>query len=252
MKEFVLVTVPLVKQTPTDVPAVFVRSTIISGLRDSGLTPLIVSPAMSKEQLENLYLLSSGIVFTGGRDWNPQLYGQLKAPETEEPDYERDEMELMLFGMALNDNKAMLGFCRGHQGIVVALYYYAGTKPDASVLTQHLSPEIFDHSAPRYEDLKLEKYQHEIRIVPESRTGQLYRRKVLKVPSGHHQAVNPEVLPELGLAAWAYSARDHVVEGVESGRSKLKIIGTQFHPEIRTSLRAPLFNWLAYHAAEST
>jgi putative glutamine amidotransferase len=56
-----------------------------------------------------------GLLLMGGTDVNPKLYGEAVQPETEEPDDERDEVELELIDKAIQRDLPILAICRGLQ-----------------------------------------------------------------------------------------------------------------------------------------
>jgi putative glutamine amidotransferase len=58
---------------------------------------------------------SSLVVFTGGTDINPRLYGERPHSHTEQPDDKRDTEEKEIFEKALSMDLPMVGICRGAQ-----------------------------------------------------------------------------------------------------------------------------------------
>ena len=146
----------------------------------------------------------SAVVFCGGNDifpghYNEEMNGSLN------PDYARDERELEIFKMALRDKKPILGICRGHQLINVAL---GGT------LIQDLdSKSIHSSTCDLVHNITCEK-------------GFLYELygDCFPVNSSHHQAID-----RLGAGLIPIAYCGDVIEAV--AHSKLPIIGVQFHPE---------------------
>jgi putative glutamine amidotransferase len=55
------------------------------------------------------------VMFSGGSDIGPYLYGDRRGKYTNDPDYQRDRFEMELFNYCLEHNKPMLGICRGSQ-----------------------------------------------------------------------------------------------------------------------------------------
>src|SRR5689334_3125173 len=70
-----------------------------------------------------------GLLLMGGTDVEPSRYGAEPAPETDEPDDERDAVELSLLDTALKLDLPVFAICRGLQILNV---YHRGT------LIQHL------------------------------------------------------------------------------------------------------------------
>ena len=149
-----------------------------------------------------------GLLLPGGGDADPALYGQ-ENMGSNPPDPQRDEDELNLFALFRALNRPILGICRGHQMINIAL---GGT------LIQDLPDERHRHDGETDTD----------RVHPVTVThpllAELYGEYFVS-NSSHHQAIGR--LGE-GLSVTCV-ADDGVIEGIvhESGQ----IIGVQFHPE---------------------
>lgn len=59
------------------------------------------------------------VVFTGGTDVNPELYGEKRHPRTDNPHKARDEHEVKCFKRALELGIPKVGICRGSQFLCV-------------------------------------------------------------------------------------------------------------------------------------
>lgn len=149
-----------------------------------------------------------GLLLPGGGDADPALYGQ-ENMGSNPPDPQRDEDELQLFALFRTLNRPILGICRGHQMINIAL---GGT------LIQDLPGEHHRH------DTEIDKDRVHPVTVTHPLLAQYYGDR-FTANSSHHQAVDR--LGE-GLSVTCISD-DGVIEGIvhESGQ----IIGVQFHPE---------------------
>lgn len=148
-----------------------------------------------------------GILLPGGGDAEPSLYGQENAG-SKNIDSTRDKEELAVISLAMCRNKPILGICRGHQMINVAL---GGT------LIQHL-PTTSRHSSGGDDDT----------IHPTHASGYLaalYGESFL-VNSSHHQAIDRL---GKGLCAIQWSDDDNIIEGIV--HTSLPILGVQWHPE---------------------
>jgi putative glutamine amidotransferase len=166
-----------------------------------------------------------GMLFPGGLDVDPAHYGEEPAPALGRVNSDLDLLELPLVRQTAELGLPILGVCRGHQMVNVAL---GGT------LYQDITAggvSTFDHWAP------LEKGRdylaHTIRLVPDSYLREIVGRDEIQVNSFHHQAVKA-VAP--GLRANAISP-DGVIEGLESLDGR--VLTVQCHPE---SL-APSTDW---------
>lgn len=150
------------------------------------------------------------LLVCGGGDIDPTLYGQKPINGSK---YDRifDNAEQNYIKAFINNNKPILGICRGMQSINVAL---SGT------LIQDIPSMLgFSHSNSSNEDM-----MHEIKI---SRNSLLYRALGLRavVNSQHHQCVH-----SLGCGLYvAAKSHDGVIEAVESHTHR--ILGVQWHPE---------------------
>ncbi len=116
-----------------DVPASFLPKVYFEAVNKAGgiavlLPPQPVTPEIANRVLDGL----DGLIITGGKDVNPQRYGQQPHPATDEPRHDRDAWEDALLAAAIERGLPFLGICRGAQVLNVAL---GGT------LHQHL-PEV--------------------------------------------------------------------------------------------------------------
>jgi putative glutamine amidotransferase len=179
-------------------------------LRLAGLEPVRVS-AEAQRSLIGL----DGLLLTGGRDIDPKLYGQERAPETEQPNPSRDRMEIGLLGEALDRGLPVLAICRGMQLFNV---YHGGT------LIQHLPGDPHRTKQPPADP---SKPTHEVTVAPETRLEAILGAGRHRVNSRHHQA-----LDKLGarLRVSATAVGDGIVEGVERP-DKDFAVAVQWHPE---------------------
>jgi putative glutamine amidotransferase len=154
-----------------------------------------------------------GIMFTGGSDVDPALYGEAPHP-TSHVKPERDAAELMLMRAALAADLPLLGICRGMQLMAVA---YGGK------LHQHL-PDVLGHN--NHRPISGPKFgEHLVNLQPGSRCHRILGDTVA-VNSFHHQGVHdPGALVPTG-----WCPDDGLIETVEDP-AKRYTIGVQWHPE---------------------
>src|ERR671936_372148 len=95
------------------VPADYVRAVERAGGR-----PLLVPP--SEEGLDETLDAVDGLIFSGGADIDPDLYGQEPHPETFGVHPERDRAELALLEGALARDLPVPAICRGPQVLNIA------------------------------------------------------------------------------------------------------------------------------------
>jgi gamma-glutamyl-gamma-aminobutyrate hydrolase PuuD len=204
------------------VPQEYVRAVERAGGR-----PLLVPP--STEGVEETLDALDGIIFSGGADLDPALYGQDAHPETDRPFRVRDDAEFVLLRAALDRDLPTLGICRGSQVLNVAL---------GGDLVQHL-PDVVGHDD--HKDAPGVYADHDVAIEPGSRlAGALGERAPVK--SHHHQGMG--ALGE-GLTVVA-RAQDGTVEALEDP-SRRFAVGVLWHPEAGEDQR--LFDALVAEAA---
>ena len=95
------------------IPADYVRA-----VERSGGAPLLVPPGAD---VEATIAVVDGLIFSGGSDLDPDLYGDVAHPETNGVVRERDDFELELMRAALARDVPVLAICRGSQLLNVAL-----------------------------------------------------------------------------------------------------------------------------------
>lgn len=200
----------------------YIRSVLAAG----GL-PLLV-PVLGEQDAGVCLDALDGLIVSGGGDVLPLTYGEEPVRGLLHVSSERDESELHLVRLARERGMPLLGICRGHQVINVAL---GGT------LYQDLPsqlPGCLDHSPP--EGQAAGELRHTVTISDRrSRLASLFPEERIAVNSFHHQAVR--VLAE-GLKETA-RAQDGVTEGFEAVSGAF-LMGVQFHPEALT-VRYPAF-----------
>ncbi len=157
---------------------------------------------------------SAALVVLGGEDIAPEFYGATRGYRAEGAHVESaDEAQIALVQRAITRGTPLLGVCRGHQIIDVAL---GGT------LLQDLG-EAHDH---RNDGVPITSVmaEHSVDISASSRLlGRFAPSLVTR--SAHHQAVDAL---GAGLRVAAH-AHDGLVEAIEHESSPL--LGVQWHPE---------------------
>lgn len=194
-----------------------IRETYLNKLAKYDLLPLFVSVCMTKKQINEMYLMADGVMFIGGKDIDPKLYGQKKHPKTE-IDPKRDEIELYILKKTLKDKKPFLGICRGNQFLAVA---------SGGQLTQHIPDKIGTQEIHHSNYCNLDKNKHQIEINKNSRLYKIIKKDKLAVNSAHHQAVSN---PGKNISISAYSPAG-IPEAIEHKDKDYFCFGVQSHPE---------------------
>jgi putative glutamine amidotransferase len=205
-----------------------------AAVRRHGGNPVVVDAATPKVERDARFRAMAGLLLTGGADLDPGLYGEAIAGSGE-VDRRRDQLELVAWKAATENDVAVLGICRGLQAINV----FAGGS-----LVQHLpdhagAPE--GSSTVHTHDMWIDRESLLARsLAAGTPPGQPVRadqsgRIELKVNTFHHQAVTPSRLaPGLRAVGWASSSEGPIIEGVESDNHRW-IVGIQCHPEMTES-----------------
>jgi putative glutamine amidotransferase len=209
------------------------RAYVTAVLR-AGALPRVL-PVLDPARAATVAAGLDGIVFSGGGDVDPAIYGGEPVPELRGVNARRDAYELALVRQALDLGLPMLGTCRGCQLLNVAM---GGT------LVPHLPDNAGRHCA---RDRWAETV-HSLSVLPGSVLHTVLGSEVLGVNSLHHQAV-ADVGTGLRAVAWA---EDGVIEAVESVDGS-RVLAVQWHPELLLTPpgNTTLFRWLVDEARRS-
>jgi putative glutamine amidotransferase len=188
------------------VPASYVRAVEAAGGR-----ALLVPPSTNavEETLDAL----DGLLFSGGSDLDPELYGQDAHAQTNGVVAARDKGEIALMRAALERDMPVLAVCRGSQVLNVAL---------GGDLVQHLPDVVGDekhkHTPGVFAD-------HDVDVVPGTHVQRVLGDRA-PVKSHHHQGYG-----RLGAGLReAARAEDGTVEALEDP-SRRFALGVLWHPE---------------------
>jgi|SRR5664279_4987230 len=173
-----------------------------------------------------------GILFSGGEDVHPELYGKPEFVQEyglKEIIPARDRFEYEVIEKALKAKKPVLGICRGLQLINV---YLGGTLlPDIPTL----------HQSTAHGKISGQDQNHEIRIDNESMLHDIAGKEEGFVNSAHHQGVDKPA-GQLRISAFSEPS---IVEAMEwkdpADKSWLQLV--QWHPERMQDLSSPF----SYH-----
>lgn len=204
------------------VPADYVR-----GVVRAGGAPLLVPPGAD---LDRTLDAVDGLVFSGGSDLDPELYGAEAHAETSGVIRERDDFELSLMQAALARDVPMLAICRGSQILNVAL---------GGDLEQHVPDRV---GANTHKEVNGVFAEHDVEVLDGTRLGSLLGDRH-DVKSHHHQGFG-ELGDGLRIAA---RAPDGTIEALEDP-SRRFTLGVLWHPEAGEDMA--LFEALVAEALE--
>jgi putative glutamine amidotransferase len=188
-----------------------------------GGLPQILPSTTSRAIISEFVRRSDGVVLTGGDDIEPSRYTKDLSPELAKTvggiEPERDAWEQMLVEEIFSQRKPLLGICRGHQMINVAL----GGTLIVDIPTQ--VPGALQHKQME----KKSEPVHDISIQPGSLFARITGAEKISVNSTHHQAIGRIADPLYMTAA----SSDGIVEVSElKDAARLPFFLTvQFHPE---------------------
>ena len=186
------------------------------------LIPLNVLEARDEEALRGIYERLDGVIIPGGGDVHPEYYQQYITPHEVKINRTRDLVEINLAKWAYEDDRPLLGICRGHQVINVAL----GGTLIHDIPSQNGTP--ISHDQP--DDVSPNELIHVVTVDADSKLANLLDATTVRVNSLHHQAID-DLAPLLKVTA---RAEDGIIEAVEVTDATF-YIGVQWHPEWLTT-----------------
>lgn len=181
-----------------------------------GGLPIMFPMTSDEDELDQLYEMCDGILFTGGHDVDPEIYGQRPTDKCGKPCKARDIMEKYLLEKAIIDDKPVLGICRGIQfmNAVLGGTLYQDLPSEYESNTEH-------HMSPPYDETI-----HGVDVLNDTKLANIIGAGLHQVNSYHHQAVK-ELSDKCNVEA---ISEDGLIEAI-SVKDKKFAIGVQWHPE---------------------
>jgi putative glutamine amidotransferase len=202
---------PRVRWGVWEVPAALIPLAYVEAVARAGGRALVVPP--SADGVEETLDALDGLLFSGGSDLDPELYGAGAHPETNGVRPDRDRAEVALLEAALARDMPVLAVCRGSQVLNVAR---------GGDLVQHLPEVVGDekhkHTPGVFAD-------HDVDLNDGTRLQRLLGDRA-PVKSHHHQGYG-RIGDGLVEAA---RAEDGTVEALEDP-SRRFALGVLWHPE---------------------
>ena len=196
-------------------PACRLNLEYADGIIAVGGVPLILPPL--EADLAAVLEWADGVLFTGGNDYDPAVYGQPIHKTAVLLHPRRGRSDLLLARHVLAGSLPVLGICGGLQLLNIAL---------GGDLVQDIPDQVpgaLPHRAPQ----GVPSIRHQVRIQPGSLLESVVKGRDASVNSYHHQAVGRA---GRGLRISA-SAPDGVVEGIEGEAAGRFLLAVQWHPE---------------------
>lgn len=188
----------------------------MKGIEEAGGIPVMLPLTSDKETLRKFVNYFDGFLFSGGHDVSPSVYHTEKSEKCGECCLQRDEMETALLPMVLEQDKPVLGICRGLQLINAAL----GGNLYQDLSAEHPSSICHRQSAP------YDRPIHQVELVSGTPLQKCLGKDELPVNSCHHQGIK-ELASVLQPMAYA---QDGLVEAIWKPGSRF-VWAVQWHPE---------------------
>jgi len=174
--------------------------------RAGAVPALVLAPGSALDYAES----ADGLMLSGGRDISASLYGEAREGASQEPDLERDSLELALVEAFIRLRKPILGICRGFQLLNVRF--------GGSLLQDIPNALGTDHSGGRI---------HHVDFLGGSLAASIFGPRAA-VNSYHHQAI-AKLGGSLRATAFAGAGAGRIIEAFE--HESLPILAVQWHPE---------------------
>ena len=188
----------------------------ISALETAGAVPVIIPMTENSTTLDYYVGMCDGILLSGGQDIQPQLYGEEPQSYCGETFPCRDKLDSYVFERSLEQDKPVLGICRGCQAMNVfaggSLYQDLAT--DFGTDIKHRMDEPFNREAHL--------------VIPQSGTplADITGERLIAVNSVHHQAIK-RLADDFDIMA---VSEDGVIEAIYMPKRRF-VWGIQWHPE---------------------
>lgn len=179
--------------------------------------PMMLPLTAEKEELDYFLEICGGFLFTGGQDLSPALYQAEKKPWCGACCEPRDQMEVYLLKKAVEQDKSVLGICRGIQLMNAC---FGGTLYQD--LEREYGSQVSHRMTPPYD-----RAVHQVFLKRGTFFYELLDREQIGVNSYHHQAIQ-QLSPAFCAAA---VSEDGLIEGIYMP-SRRFVAGVQWHPEL--------------------
>ncbi len=188
----------------------------IRAIEQAGGSPFLLPLTENREVLRSFIDISDGVLFTGGDDIHPRIYGRTLHEHCGELCPERDAMEFAFGEEFLKTAKPFLGICRGIQFLNVI---YGGD------LWQDL-PSEYGYRSVHNQGGHYDRHAHSVVPVKGGLLASICGEQAFPVNTAHHQAV--KTLAD-GLVLEAVS-EDGVIEAFSATDREFGL-AVQWHPE---------------------
>ena len=208
----------------TEHDKLFINSVYLRAIRNAGGIPIIFPMEVTEDDLRDLVTLTDGVLFTGGDDIHPFLYGEETDAKCGNVSQPRDSMEMALVPLVMEFGKPIFGICRGIQILNTAM----GGTLYQDIPSQFKSEPSIAHRQP----FAYKVPSHTVDITPGTLLSRILGEEhaSIAVNSMHHQAIK-DVAPGLEVCGYA---PDKMIEAVYAPDYPF-LLGVQWHPEHLTT-----------------
>ena len=211
----------------------FVRENYMESVLRAGGLPVLLPHTKDESAARELIGHLDGLLLAGGVDIEPSRYGEQTLPECGEIDLQRDEFEMLIARVALEQRIPIFGICRGIQSLAVAM---GGT------LYQDIESQLGIEAVRHEQKPPYNVPAHTVCFAPDGLFARILGTNKAETNSMHHQSVK-----DAGsrLIVEGYS-EDGIVEAVRSKENDA-VFAVQYHPEYMSgeySHAAKLFEYL--------
>lgn len=211
----------------------YANTAYLNAVSRNGGIPFVLPAIGTEEELDRLLSFCDGLLFPGGEDVDPKLFGEDPHPSIGAVSEAMDRFWMLAERRAGELSLPVLGICRGMQLVNVAR---------GGSLWQDIS--LFKADGQLHAQKQERSYPiHRVSIKGGTRLSSLLGAREVYTNTLHHQCVR-EPGRELSVTAWA---GDGVAEAMESRDGRILLV--QWHPEELLS-SVPAMNRLFADLAE--
>lgn len=196
--------------------AITIGSDYTDAVMRAGMLPVLLPLTDDETMLEKMLAAADALLFSGGGDIDPALYGETRISETQGIHALRDRMEISLMRRAVRAKMPVLAICRGIQVAAVAF---------GGALYQDIGKQYKKEIVHPRNDVPREVV-HGAAIAEGSLLRRIVGEKEILINSRHHQAIKG--CPD-GFFVSAV-APDGVIEAIERHDMPF-CLAVQWHPE---------------------
>lgn len=207
-------TIGITTSVSQDEQAFRLKKGYVEAVAKAGGVPVILPH--SQVEAEEVGSRIDGLLLSGGPDLDPICFGEEPRYELLKIDPKRDHFELELARLFLEEERPILGICRGIQVLNIA---------SGGDIYQDIRAQLKD-TLRHKQDGPYRYPTHQVIIKRDTLLFELLGKEKLRVNSFHHQAVK-NVAPEFIVSA---KANDGIVEAIERPTGIFQL-GVQWHPE---------------------